>query len=243
LSIRGKSIGTRNESSLHRTLKFQYTGPGGKTEVAAGEFVADGIRKDGEYIEVQTGSFAPLKKKVKEFASYGKVRIIHPVAVKKIIEVYKPVLGKKAKKQAGGKNGELLYRRRSPVKGSLWNIFDALMYAPELPLIRGVSIEIVLIDITEIRVKDGKGSWRRKGISIKDRQLACLHESVLFEKPADYLRFIPFKKKEEFTTSLLAERAGVDKWTAQKALYVLTKLKVVKRTGKKSNSWVYVRKK
>ncbi|MDR1839386.1 MAG: hypothetical protein LBQ93_07395 [Treponema sp.] len=243
MSIRGKSIGTRNESSLHRTLKFQYTGPGGKTEVEAGEFVADGIRKNGEYIEVQTGSFAPLKKKVKEFASYGKVRIIHPVAVKKIIEVYKPVLGKKAKKQAGVENGELLYRRKSPVKGSLWNIFDALMYAPELPLIRGVSIEIVLIDITEIRVKDGKGSWRRKGISIKDRQLTYWHESVLFEKPADYLRFIPFKKKEEFTTSILAERAGVDKWTAQKALYVLTKLKIVKRTGKKSNSWVYVRKK
>jgi len=252
LSIRNKTIGTSNESSLHRTLKFQYTGPDGKTEVAAGEFLADGIRKDGEYIEVQTGSFAPLKKKVKKFASYGKVRIIHPVAVKKMIEVYKPVSerpvsGKpisekfSAKKQAGKKSGELLYRRKSPVKGSLWNIFDALVYAPELPLIKGVSIEVVLIDTTEKRVKDGKGSWRRKGISIKDRQLACWHESVLFEKPADYLRFIPFKKKEEFTSSLLAERAGVDKWTARKALYVLTKLKVVKRTGKKGNSWIYVR--
>jgi len=242
LNIRNKAIGTSNESSLHRTLKYQYAGPGGKTEVEAGEFLADGIRKDGEYIEVQTGSFAPLKKKVKEFASYGKVRIVHPVAVKKMIEVYKPVSGRNAKKQAGKKSGELLYRRKSPVKGSLWNIFDALVYAPELPLIKGVSIEVVLIDTTEKRVKDGKGSWRRKGISIKDRQLACWHESVLFEKPADYLRFVPFKRKEEFTSSLLAERACVDKWTARKALYVLTKLKVLKRTGKKGNSWIYVRK-
>jgi hypothetical protein len=83
-------IGTRNESTLHRTLKFRYAGRGGKTEVARGEFVADGISKDGEYIEVQTGSFGPLLKKAREFAKHAKVRIIHPIAVKKTIEVYEP---------------------------------------------------------------------------------------------------------------------------------------------------------
>jgi len=229
LSIRNNKIGTKNESSLHRTLKFQYAGKGGRTEEAVGEYVADGISKAGEYIEVQTGNFAPLKKKVKEFASLGKVRIIHPIAVRKIIEVYDT-------------KGSKLYRRKSPKTGSLWDLFDALLYAPELPLIKGVTIEVVLADITEKRVKDGKGSWRRKGISIKDRELAAWHESVLFKKPGDYLRFVPFKKTEEFTVSLLADKAGVDKWTARKALYVLTKMKVVKRIGKKGNSWVYVRK-
>jgi len=234
LSIRRKikkTIGTRNESSLHRTLKLLYTGGDGKTEEAAGQFVADGRRADGEYIEVQTGSFAPLKKKVKELAAINKVKIIHPVAVKKMIEVYKP-----------GKKEVLLYRRKSPVKGTYWKIFESLIYAPTLPLIRGVTIEIVLVDITEKRVKDGKGSWRRKGISIKDKVLTARHESVLLKKTADFIRFVPFKKKEEFTSSTLAQRAGIDKWTAQKALYVLTKLEVVKRTGKQGNSWKYVRK-
>jgi hypothetical protein len=226
---RKNKIGTRNESSLHRTLKFRYAGSGGKTEVASGDFVADGINKHVEYIEVQTGSFGPLLKKVKEFAKHGKVRIIHPIAVKKTIEVYEP------------KNGKLLYRRKSPKKGTRWDLFDALMYAPALPLIKGVTIEIVLADITEKRVKDGKGSWRRKGISIMDREISAWHENVVFEKPADYLKFIPFKKKEEFTTTLLSERAGIGKWTARIAMYVLTKLKVVKRIGKKSNSWLYVR--
>jgi len=237
-----KTFAMRNESSLHRTLKYQYAGPGGKTEEEVGNFVADGIRKDGEYIEVQTGSFGPLKKKVKEFASYAKVRIIHPIAVKKVIEVYEPDSGgKTAGKKQTKQNGALLYRRKSWKKGSPWNIFDALMYAPELPLIKGVIIEVVMVDITEKRVKDGKGSWRRRGISIQDRQLIGLHESIVLKKPADYLRFIPFEKKEEFTTSLLAERAGIDEWTARKALYVLTKLKVIKRTGKKGRYWVYVR--
>jgi hypothetical protein len=223
-----------NESSLHRKLKYQYAGKGGKTEVSLGEYVADGRRKDGEYIEVQTGSFGPLKDKVKELAACGSVKIIHPVAVKKIIEVYKP-----GDKGVPCGDGSLLYRRKSPLKGSPWDIFDALLSAPLLPLISRLSIEVVLVDILEKRIKDGKGSWRRKGISLYDKELAACHESVLLKKPADYLRFIPFKKKEEFTSSLLAERGGINVNTARKALYVLTKMKVVKRKGKKGNAWVY----
>jgi len=222
-----------NESSLHRKLKFRYAGKGGKTEVAAGEYIADGRRKNGEYIEIQTGSFAPLKNKVKELAEGGNVRIIHPVGVKKIIEVYKP--GKSGKEPYG----TLLYRRKSPLKGSQWDIFDALLSAPLLPLIPGLSIEIALVDILEKRIKDGKGSWRRKGISLYDKELAAWHESIVLGKPADYLRFIPFKKKEEFTSSLLAQREGIDAETARKALYILTKMKIVKRKGKKGNAWVY----
>ncbi|MDR0487764.1 MAG: replication protein [Treponema sp.] len=234
MSIHNRFIGTRNESSLHRTLKLRYAGPGGKTEEAAGEYFADAISADGEFIEVQLGSFAPLKKKAKEFAAAGRVRIIHPVAAVKKIEVYKPAAGRK-------KKGALLYRRKSPLRGSPWNIFDVLLYAPELPLIKGLTIEIVMADITEKRVKDGKGAWRRHGISILDRELVCYHESILLKKPADYLRFVPFKKKEVFTSTLLAESAGIEKDMARKALYVLTKMKIVKRTGKKGCSWLYVR--
>jgi len=223
-----RSIGTKNESSLHKTLKFQYTGTGGKSEVQTGEFVADGRRKDGEYIEVQTGSFGPLRKKVKEFASLDNVRIIHPIPVNKTIEVFDT-------------KGKLLTRRKSPLHGSLWDLFDALLYAPELPLIKNVQIEVVLADITEKRVKDGKGAWRRKGISIKDKELTAYHESVVFAKKSDFTRFIPFKKGEEFTVSSHAQKAGIKRHISQKALYVLTKMKVINRIGKKGKAWVYAR--
>jgi hypothetical protein len=224
-------IGTMKESSLHRKLKFSYAGRGGQTEVAAGEYIADGRRKDGEYIEIQTGSFAPLAGKVKELAAAGSVRIIHPIGVSKVIEVYEP----------GNPYGAMLYRRKSPLKGTQWNIFDALLHAPLLPLTPGLKIEIVFVDILEKRIKDGKGSWRRKGVSLHDKELATLHESILLEKPADYLRFVPFKKKEEFTSASFAKSTGISTDTARKVLYVLTKMKVVKRMGKTGNSWVYVR--
>jgi len=223
------SIGTKNESSLHKTLKFQYTGPGGETEVGAGEFVADGRRKDGEYIEVQTGSFGPLRKKIKELVKNARVRIIHPIAVVKIIEVYDT-------------KGKLLYKRKSPVRGCLWDLFDAIMYAPELALTKNVTIEAVLADITEKRLKDGKGSWQRKGISKQDKLLSVFHENIVFTKKADYLKhFIPFKKGEEFTVTSHAEKAGIKRHVSQKALYTLTKMKVINRIGKKANAWLYTR--
>jgi len=233
LSTRKHSIGMENESSLHRTLKFRYTGPDGKTEFSAGGYIADGINAKGEFIEVQTGSFGPLKAKAKEFARHGRVRIIHPVAIIKYIEVYE--IGKYGKLS-------LIYRRKSPRRGSAWRLFDALLYAPELPLVPGLSIEIVLTDIVEKRVRDGKGSWRRKGVSIFDRELETWHESILLEKPKDYRRFVPFKKNEVFTSTLLTERVGITMDLAGKALYVLTKLNVVKRTGKKGHSWLYKKK-
>ena len=209
-------------------MKYQYTGPGGSIETEVGEFVADGISENGEFIEVQIGSFGPLKKKVKEFTKKGKVRIIHPIAVSKIIEVY-------------SQDGEFLYRRRSPLKGSSWDIFDALLHAPELPLTKGLAIELVLLEITEKRIKDGKGSWRRRGVSISDKEMAAFHESILFKKSKDFLCFIPFKKGEEFTVSSLAQIAGIKRWKAGRALYVLSKMKTVKKIRKKSNAWVYTR--
>jgi len=223
-----KTIGTKNESSLHRTLKYQYAGPGGRTEAEVGDFVADGINEDGDFIEVQTGSFAPLKKKIKEYTKKGKVRIIHPIAVTKMIEVY-------------SKDGAFLYRRKSPLKGSSWDIFDALLHAPELPLTKGVVIELILLEITEKRIKDGKGSWRRKGVSITDKEMSAFHQSILFTKSKDFLCFIPFKKGQEFTVSLLAKETGIKRWKASRVLYVLTKMKVIKRVGKKSNAWIYTR--
>ena len=221
-----QSIGTRSETSLHRDLKFSYAGKKGKTEAEVAGFVADGISAAGEFIEVQTGSFGPLKKKVRELAAYGRVRIIYPVIITKYIEVFNT-------------KGRCLYRRKSPRRGSSWDLFNVLIYAPDLPLIPGVVIELALVDAAEQRVQDGKGSWRRRGMSIRDRRMIAWHERIILKKPADYLCFVPFTKKEHFTSALLGEQAGVRTALARKALYVLNKLGIVERTGKQGNSLVY----
>ena len=224
-----RSKARSKESSLHKELKTRYSGPDGKIEVQVGNYFADAVSNSGEFIEVQTGSFAPLKAKAKHLCAMGKLKIIYPVAVVKHIEVFEQQKRKLFP----------LYRRKSPAKGSPWNLFNALLYAWELALFPGLSIEIVLADIVEKRVCDNKGSWRRKGVSIFDRELETLHESIILKKKRDYARFVPFKKGEAFTSSQLAKQAGIKAALARKTLYVLTKLCIVERTGKNGNSLVY----
>jgi hypothetical protein len=220
------SIGTEKESGLHRALKFRYAGPGGATEAPIGGYVADGISGGGEIIEIQTGSFGPLKEKVRELARRGPVRIIHPITVNKYIEVF-------------DKTGRRLYRRKSPRKGSEWDLFQALLYAPELPRIPDLCVELALVDVLEKRVADGGGSWRRKGQRIAGRELAAWHGTILLRSPEDYRRFIPFVAGELFTVKDLGEKARIPRPLAAKALYVLAKMDAVERVEKKRNAWVY----
>ena len=215
-----------HETSLHRELKFTYAGTGGQTEAGVGSYVADGINAAGEYFEVQTGSFGPLRKKAIELAAKGRLRIIYPVILVKYLEVFDI-------------HGNLLYRKKSPKKGSPWDIFNALIHAPDLPNVNGIIIELALVDAVERRVRDGKGSWRRRGISIVDRRIETLHECICLEKPADYLRFLPFNKNEKITSCLLKEKTGIPITAARKTLYVLVKLGLIEMTGKQGHYHVY----
>jgi hypothetical protein len=219
-------IGTEKESSLHRALKFRYTGPEGQRETLVGSYVCDGTTDEGEIIEVQTGSFGAFREKIKNLAATGRVRIVHPVAVQKYIELY-------------DSNDCLIRRRKSPGKNGAWHLFKVLLYAPELPLLPNLTIEIALVDILERRKDDGKGSWRRKGVSIVDKTLAGWHGSIVLSKPDDYRRFVPFDRTEEFTVKDLAAKAGINATLARKCLYVLSKLGLVKKTGKQGNAIIY----
>ncbi|MDR1099461.1 MAG: hypothetical protein LBL28_03175 [Treponema sp.] len=223
----GGSIGTRTESGLHRALKFRYTGFRGETEIPVGTYVADGISGDGEIIEVQIGSFGPLKEKVPEFCRKGKVRIIHPIVVTKYIDVF-------------DSDGNKQYRRKSPRKGSVWDLFKALLYAPDLPLIPKLRIELALVDVLEKRVADGLGSWRRRGQRIAGRELAAWHGSLILDSAEDYRRLVPFTGEESFTVTDFMKKTHILRPLAGKTLYVLSKMGVVNRTGKKKNAWVYV---
>ncbi|MDR0450596.1 MAG: hypothetical protein LBH26_04955 [Treponema sp.] len=230
MSARGKdSIGTRKESALHRVLKFRYAGECGKTEESLDGYVCDAVTREGEIIEVQTGSFGPLRGKIRDLIARGPVRIVHPVILAKYIETFGP-------------GGESLRKRKSPRRGSEWDLFKNLLYAPELALLPGLSIELALIDVLEKRILDGKGSWRRKGASIAGRELSGWHGSLCLESLKDYYRFVPFVRGEEFTARELAEKARIKPALAQKALYVLNRIGAVQRAGKQGKAYRYKKK-
>jgi ribosomal protein S25 len=216
-------IGTENESSLHRALKFRYADPG-KTEEERAGFVCDAVGPGGEAIEIQTRNFGALKNKLPALAARGRTRLVYPVIVNKTIELYDT-------------DGGLISKRKSPRKGGVWDIFNELIYAPKLALLRRLTVEIALVDVTERRRDDGLGSWRRKGVSIEDRRLDAFHESIVLQKKADWRRFLPVTG--EFTVKELAERAQIRPVLARKTLYVLEKAGLVEKLRKKGRSWVY----
>jgi hypothetical protein len=221
-----KGIGTEHESGLHRALKFRYAGEEGRTEIAREGYVCDAVRPEGECIEVQTGSFKPLEEKVRRLSRSGPVRIVHPIILVKYIELFDP-------------QGELLSRRKSPRKGTAWDLFSALIYAPELPVLPGLTIELALVEVSERRIRDGLGSWRRRGVSIAGRELSAHHGSLALTGVGDYRRFVPFEGGESFTVRSLGDRAGILPALARKTLYVLTRLGLTGRVGKEGNAWVY----
>ncbi|MDR2392648.1 MAG: hypothetical protein LBD93_00585 [Treponema sp.] len=224
-------IGTKRESGLHRALKCRYAGQGGIIEVSAGyngKYVCDGITKTGEIIEVQIGSFGPLKDKVKHIAPVSPIRIIHPIITQKYIELY------------DAKNTRCYYRK-SPRKGTIWDLFKALVYAPEIPLMPSVTIELVMVAVKQQRRQDGWGSWRRKGITILDTELTAIQDSLMLSGKNNYNVFLPLMEVEPFTSRDLGNTAKITPSLARKTLYVLTRLGIVKRLAKKGNTLLYTR--
>ena len=216
-------IGTQSESTLHRELKLLGGAYTGTTEVPFGGFVCDAYRDESTIVEVQLGSLAPLAKKIDKLCETHRIVVVHPIVLKKEIHLFD-----------GAQN--LVSRTRSTRRGSEWDIFKALLHAPLLPLNVNLAIELALIDIVETRIEDGKGSWRRKGVSIADRRLAAYHGSCCLAGIHDYRRFIPFSFSETWTAAALAKKAKIHRSLAQKTIYVLSRLALIQSTEKCGNA-------
>jgi hypothetical protein len=100
-------------------------------------------------------------------------------------------------------------------------------------------IEVVLVDMEEYWIDDGKGSWRRRRWSIYNKRMLELKERYLFCTPADFKNLIPNTLPSEFTSSMLSKEKNFSIVLAQKMLYCLTKMKVVERVGKRGRAYLY----
>ena len=216
-------IGTKSESTLHRELKLLSGAYTGQTEVEFGGFVCDAYRDTSTIVEVQLGSFAPLVKKIDKLCETHRLVVVHPIVLKKEIHLFD-----------GAHN--LVSKKMSRSRGSEWDIFKALLYAPLVPLNVNLTIELALIDIVETRIDDGTGSWRRNGVRIADRSLAAYHGGCSLASLHDYRRFIPFTFSETWTTATLAKKAKIHRSLAQKTIYVLSRLALIQSPEKQGRS-------
>jgi ribosomal protein S25 len=208
------------EYSLHMDIKEWYSGASNQVEVKVDDFIIDVINKEGLLIEIQTRNLSAIKNKLRKLLEENKVRLVYPIAkMKWIVHV--------------SESGEFIRKRKSPKKGKLTDLFVELVHLPSLMIHENFSFEVLLIEEEETRSDDGKGSWRRKGISIKDRKLVKIFDRVVFENKTDFLKILPKDLDENFTNKILAKKMGISNRLAQKITYCLRKMNVLTVVGKK----------
>ncbi|MEK7474799.1 MAG: hypothetical protein AAB152_04100 [Candidatus Coatesbacteria bacterium] len=190
---------------------------GDQLEVKVGRYVAD-ILRGNTLIEIQTGSFANARTKLRALTADHRIRLVYPVAKRKwIVKV--------------SKRGKVLSRKPSPRKGRAEDVFNELISMPDLIGKRNFSLDVLLIEQEDLRCDDGKGSWWRKGVSTVDTRLVQVLGRIELDQPGDYLQFIPKELANPFTNAELADAAGLPVDLARKTTYCLRKAGLLREGG------------
>lgn len=218
-------IGTLQETSLHADLKERLARPGDQMEVELSGYFIDIVHGD-LLIEIQTGNFTALKKKLGRLLNSNPVCVVYPIAQERWIR----------RITADGKD---ISRRKSPKKGRIEEIFLELVRLPHLVVHPNFSLKALMIQEEVIWRDDGRGSWRRKGWSVADKRLVGVLEFRDFNDPADYLALLPDSLTYPFTNNDIKSELGVRANLAQKMTYCLRKMGLIEVVGKRGRSHLY----
>ena len=219
-------IGLLNEKPLHAALKVWYARQGDAFEVEVDGYVID-LVCGSQLVEIQTGSFVGLKRKLRSLVRQHPTRLVYPIAREKWLL--------KLPQEPQGKTR----RRKSPKCGRVEELFKELVSFPDLICQENFSLEVLLIHEEEVRRYDGKRGWRRGGWVTEERRLLEVVERHIFTGPQDLAALIPAGLPEQFTTADLARVMDIPRWLAQKAAYCLRNMNMIVQIGKSGNSYLY----
>ncbi len=226
--LASSGIGVMNEMSVHSTLKQLYYEPGDSLEAQVGPYVVD-LAKPDCLVEIQSGGFYSIRNKLEALLAEHQVCLVYPAAAVKYIVYLSP------------DDGTEIKRRRSPKKGTVYDLFGELVYIPKLLMHPNLRIEVVLIEEEELRCSDGKGSWRRNKASIIDRRLVEVVERRVFTSPKDYIGLLPKELPCPFSNKDLAKTLGLALPRVRPITYTLREAGLIQLAGKKGNLRLYKR--
>lgn len=201
-------IGTLNESSLHAAIKAELAEAGDIFEQPLDGFVIDLVR-GRQLIEIQTGSFGALGRKLDRLLGQYRLHLVHPIALETwIVRDGKPT-------------------RKSPKRGSVHDLFAELASLPTLLDHPNLTLEILLVRQEAVREPDPRARRGRGGWRTVDRRLREVVGREWFDEPYDLVRLLPPDLPEIFTTADLAAGAGIQRRLAQSMAYCLRKTELI----------------
>ena len=219
---KNKIIGELQEKSLHHFLKCYFEPKEAFHEVSVGTYVAD-IYKDGNIIEIQTGSFDKLRDKLDYYLKSGfSVRVVYPIAETKFLEV-ETINGKRY--------------RKSPKRGTIYDSVKELYKIKNYLKDPKITISLVLMDVLEERIETNDS---RKGFYKVEAQPIKVNSTVELNENYDYLLFLS-GLGHEFTSSDLSKEKKIRKNIASLTMTILKSLGLILVTKKEGRSYVYSR--
>ena len=216
-------VGVMGEKGVHAVLKRFYQPDVSAHELKIGRFVADAATADGGLLEVQTGQFSPLRRKLAVFLEKYEVTVVHPA------------YGTRWVCTADPETGALSPRRRCGRPESAWKLFYTLPAIREFLGRPNLHFIVPVLEVSEWRVK---GDRRR---SRRDRVPKALLAEYTFAHPADFLTLLPEELSEPFTSADLARAAGIPLGDAQMYLYLVHQIGLLDRIGKRGHAYLYAR--
>ena len=259
------AIGELNERSLHRALKARYAAPGSVTEQAVDGFVAD-VMIGGRIVEIHTGPFSPLKKKLPRLLERFAVTLVYPVAQDRYIVTMPagadapgvpyardiantPVAPNASDTPNTPDVPDLptapIRRRKSPKHDSVFAVFDGLTSIPTLLDHPNLTIDVVMTVEEDVRVKDperrGRRGRRRRDWTRIDRRLVEVARTHRLTGMADLFALVDAALPEPFTTLDLARAMRSPRRLGQQAAFCFREAGVSEICGKTGNSLLYRR--
>ena len=213
-------IGLLNEKPLHASLKGWYAREGDRFEVPVDGFVIDIVR-GSLLIEIQTRNLAAINSKLSKLTRSHQVRLVYPIVKEKWI--VRPA------------DTDAAFRRKSPKRGRLEDLFWELVSIPQLLSNPNFSLEVLMIREEEVRRYDRR---RRKGWILEGRRLLEVLDQHLFTKSEDWLAFVP-SGLNSFTTIELATRVDANRELAQKLAYCLRHGRMIELIGRRGRANLY----
>jgi hypothetical protein len=208
------SIGTLNERAIHAFLKHHFEPNTDSQEIKIGGFVADIVGENG-IIEIQSGSFGYLKKKLKAFLEVGHVTVVYPVIAQNTII-----------------NTDSGRKYKSPRKKTKYNFLSQAYNIREFLADKRLHFILVLMAVSQ--EKSGKGRSTIKS----DRKPEKIISEISLESISDWHIFTD-ELPETFTQKEFEDITkvyGRDGWGS---LQTLISVGLISQAHKEGNTKIY----
>ncbi len=223
-----ENIGTYKEKRLHAILKLFMDEDISHHEIKCGPFVAD-ILSDNQIIEIQTGSFYPMQKKIRYYLEETDCNIL----------VVRPLPHIKHILWISPESGEITSRRRSPRKTLPKDVLRDWYYLREFIGNPRFQLKFLLLEEEEYRLLCGWSYDRKRGSQRYERIPISLLGEETFKSKEDYRAFLPDKLPPKFKASEYMKLTKLGSFAAYSALKLLCELGLIEKGEKLGRGYIY----